>query len=137
MPPATWVAVGVGALLTSSVAVTRSFTLPAAVLIGFALLLLVGTVAMQWSLDAPPALVARRPPRADRDPAVAGRAGWILWAITVGVAIAWQLWNFRSSPRSDHPTLSHLLDGLVHPAGIGRGVVFAIWLVAGWFMVTR
>jgi peptidoglycan/LPS O-acetylase OafA/YrhL len=59
IPRATWGAVGVGALLAVLVSVTRSFTLPAAVLISIALLLIVGAVAMQLLGDAP-ALVARR-----------------------------------------------------------------------------
>ena len=88
--------------------------------------------------DPPPALVARREARADETPAVAPRrAGWIVWTIALGVAAAWQLWNYFNSPRSDHPTISNILDGLVDPAGIGRGVAFAIWLAFGWFLVTR
>ena len=137
-PRATWAAVGVGALLTASVSVTRSFTRPAAVLVAIALLLAVGAVAMQLLGGPPPALVARRELPLDEASAVAPRrAGWIVWAIAIGVAAAWQLWNYFSSPRSDHPTISHLLDGLIHPPGIGRGAAFAIWLATGWYLVTR
>lgn len=120
------------------VSVTRSFTQPAEVLITITLLLLAATVAMQLLCREPPALVARRPPPADDDSRVAPRrAGWIVWVIAIGAAVAWQLWNYLNSPRSDHPTISHLLDGLIHPAGIGRGVGFAIWLAVGWYVVTR
>jgi hypothetical protein len=135
---ATWVAVGAGALLAVLVSVTRSFTQPAAVLVAISLLLLVATVVLQLLGDEPPALVARRAtPAKEASAAAPRRAGWLVWATAIGAAVAWQLWNYVNSPRSDHPTISHLLDGLVHPAGIGRGAGFAIWLAVGWYLVTR
>jgi hypothetical protein len=129
---------GFGALLAVLVGVTRSFTQPAAVLLGFSLLLLVVVVALQLLLDEPPALIARRAPPANAtSEAAPRRAGWIVWATAIGAALTWQFWNYFHSPRSDYPTISHLLDGLVHPAGVGRGVGFAIWLAIAWYLVTR
>ena len=137
-PRATWVAVGLGALLAVLVSFSRSFTLRAAVLVSIALLLAVGAIAIQLFSDTPPAVIARREPPVDEASAVAPRrAGWIAWAIAIGVVTAWQLWNYFNSPRSDHPTISHLLDDLVGLPGIGRGVGFAIWFAFGWFLVTR
>lgn len=137
IPRATWVALGMGALLAVLVSVTRSFTVPAAVLISIALLLIVGALAMQLLGDTPPALVARREAHIDDASVAPRRAGWIAWAAAIEAAAAWQLWNYFNSPRSDHPTISHLLDGLTDPAGIGRGALFAIWLAAAWYLVTR
>jgi hypothetical protein len=137
VPRATWVAVIVGALLAVLVSVTRSFTVPATVLIAISVLLLVAAVAMQL-LGDPPAFIARRgPPVHDASAVAPSRAGWAVWPTALGVAVAWQLWNYLSSPRSDHPTLSHLLDGLTASAGVGRGVTYAVWLAAGWYLVTR
>jgi hypothetical protein len=129
---------GTGALYAVLVSVTRSFTRPAAVLVAIALLLLVAAFALQLLGGEPPALVARRAqPLNEPSGAAPRRAGWMVWATAIGAAVAWQLWNYVNSPRSDHPTISHLLDGLVHPAGIGRGAAFAIWLAVGWYLVTR
>lgn len=138
IPRASWAALGVGGVLTVLMGVTRSFTLPAAILTSITLLLLVGAIALQLFADPPPALVARREPRADEASPVAPRlSGWIAWAIAIGAAATWQLWNYFNSPRSDHPTISNILDGLVSPPGVGRGVAFAIWFAFGWFLVTR
>lgn len=137
-PPSTWVAVGIGAVLTVLVSVTRSFTLPAAVLISITLLVLVGAIALQLFGDPPPSVVARRVRRVNEASSVAPRrTGWIAWVIAIGAAVTWQLWNYFNSPRSDHPTISNLLDGLISVPGIGRGAGFAIWFAFGWYLVTR
>ena len=130
--------VGIGTVLSLLVSVTRSFTLPAVVLISITLLLFVGVIALQLFGDPPPSLIARRERGVNEASSVSPRrAGWIAWAIAIGAAATWQLWNYFNSPRSDHPTISNLLDGLTHPPGVGRGATYAIWFAFAWYLVTR
>lgn len=62
-------------------------------------------------------------------------AGYATWASVLGAIVLWQLVNFFWSPRADHPTLSSMLGTVEdHP---GRLVLFALWLLLGWYLTRR
>jgi hypothetical protein len=67
------------------------------------------------------------------DPAARGLIGGLVtWAVLVGAFVMWQLTNFVLSPRSQHPTVSSMLDAVeTHPV---RVVMFALWIALGWDM---
>jgi hypothetical protein len=62
------------------------------------------------------------------------RPGAWVWVLLFGVLTAWELVALSRSPRSEHPTVSHLTDRLMstHP---GRTLVVVLWLGAGAWLV--
>jgi hypothetical protein len=62
------------------------------------------------------------------------RAG-IFWLAPVLAFAGWELYCYASLPRVTHPTLSSLID-IADATRFGKTVVFATWLVLGWFLVT-
>jgi hypothetical protein len=59
-----------------------------------------------------------------------------LWAAAAVVALSWELYCYSSTPRSEHPTLSTLID-LLDSTRIGKITAFALWLALGWYLVRR
>jgi hypothetical protein len=55
------------------------------------------------------------------------------WVAVVAAITAFELVNLFASPRRDHPTISSLLVVLTGHEVL-RGVLFAIWLGAGWWL---
>lgn len=54
------------------------------------------------------------------------------WIALLTVLAGWQLAAYASHPRSDHPTLSSLANGVLDPRPV-RALAFAGWmLAAGW-----
>ncbi len=49
---------------------------------------------------------------------------------------SWELFCYLSAPRSEHPTLSTLID-LLDSSRAGKIIAFALWLVLGWYLVLR
>jgi len=74
----------------------------------------------------------------ERDPEPpTGSTRWSrLWAAAVVVALSWELYCYSSTPRSEHPTLSTLID-LLDSTRIGKITAFALWLALGWYLVRR
>jgi hypothetical protein len=66
-------------------------------------------------------------------PALSGAVGWVL---LLGALAAWQMLAYLQHPRSEHPTLSSLLNAVLdtHPA---RAVAFVMWLVAAGLLARR
>jgi len=62
-----------------------------------------------------------------------GYAGWVVLFAAVAV---WQVLAFVQHPRSEHPTLSSLVNSVIdtHPA---RTAAFVGWLVAGMVLARR
>lgn len=91
---------------------------------------LVGTIACGLVL-----LRQRR--RAAESPAAEGggvsKAGGAAWVALAAVIVAFELLNFSASPRSRHPTISSLMSVLTGHE-ILRGVLFAAWLGAGYWL---
>ena len=58
------------------------------------------------------------------------------WAVLFGLLTAFEVAEYFSSPRRDHPTLSSIADSLMntHP---GRAAAFALWLLLGWALLLR
>ncbi len=69
-----------------------------------------------------------------RDPAIGGSRRWVVWLGPILALTGWELYCFFSLPRAAHPTFSSLLD-IVDASRVGKTVVFALWLVLGWFLV--
>jgi hypothetical protein len=74
----------------------------------------------------------------DRDPdPPTGSTRWSrLWSAAAVVALSWELYCYSGTPRSDHPTLSTLID-LLDSTRIGKITGFALWLALGWYLVWR
>jgi hypothetical protein len=79
-----------------------------------------------------PAWRLRRSPTRVR----ASREGVVVWTAWLAAATAWELWALSMQPRSAHPTISSLLNGVVdtHP---GRSVAWLGWLALGWWLARR
>jgi hypothetical protein len=72
---------------------------------------------------------------ADERPAWLVR-GLIAWSVTLAALVGFEVLNFFLSPRSDHPTISSIVDQL-DELQAGRVVVFLLWLALGWDLVRR
>ncbi len=59
---------------------------------------------------------------------------WLLWAAMAVLVTGWELYCYAAAPRSAHPTLSSLFDGLDAGHG-GKALAFALWLALGWYLV--
>lgn len=132
--PAITVAVAVAAV-TYAVAAsyTRPFTAEADALtaIPLAVAAVVATARMRPARpsDVVPSDHDRKPP--------AGSTRWSrLWAFVAVVAVSWELYCYSNIPRSEHPTLSTLID-LLDSTRIGKITAFALWLALGWYLVWR
>lgn len=75
---------------------------------------------------------SRRPARRASPPVRGG--GLVAWSAVLGALVAWELIQYRSAPRSAHPTLSAFADQLLGPHPV-RAVAFAAWLACGWLLV--
>lgn len=64
------------------------------------------------------------------------RSGAVAWTALAAAGVAFELANFFSNPRSQHPTISSLLDVLTGHEVL-RGLLFAAWLWAGWWLWGR
>jgi hypothetical protein len=64
------------------------------------------------------------------------RGSIVVWLALVGLALAWELFAYFSSPREQHPTLSVIADEVmsVQP---GRALLFLAWLALGALLITR
>ncbi|MGD0084376.1 MAG: hypothetical protein ABSD78_14445 [Acidimicrobiales bacterium] len=60
----------------------------------------------------------------------------VLWITVTLAVVAFELFNYASSPRSTHPTLSSILNVLTGHEVL-RGLLFATWLGAGWWIWGR
>jgi TRAP-type C4-dicarboxylate transport system permease large subunit len=63
------------------------------------------------------------------------RAAAVVWSALVVTLVAWELLALRSLPRSDHPTISSLVEGLAHHH-IARLALFALWILLGWTLAS-
>ncbi|HEX5586912.1 MAG TPA: DUF6186 family protein [Acidimicrobiia bacterium] len=57
------------------------------------------------------------------------------WGAIVAAATAWELLALRSSPRSEHPTISSFVES-VEQYHVGRIVLFLAWLWLGWVLAS-
>lgn len=58
------------------------------------------------------------------------------WAVVFGLLAAFEVAEYFSSPRRDHPTLSSIADSLMS-THLGRAAAFALWLLLGWALLLR
>jgi hypothetical protein len=59
----------------------------------------------------------------------------VVWSAIATVVLAWELLALRSSPRSQHPTISSLVE-TVEQHHLGRIVLFVAWLALGWTLAS-
>ncbi|MHB8191329.1 MAG: hypothetical protein ACYDHP_13105 [Ferrimicrobium sp.] len=57
------------------------------------------------------------------------------WLLLFGLAVAWELFELRGSPRIAHPTLSYLANLWILSSRLTRAGVAATWLMVGWWIV--
>ncbi|MCU1466278.1 MAG: hypothetical protein JWM72_2206 [Actinomycetia bacterium] len=58
-----------------------------------------------------------------------------VWSALVALLLAWELLALRSSPRSEHPTISSLVES-IEQYHVGRLVMFFLWLWLGWTLAS-
>lgn len=58
------------------------------------------------------------------------------WIALTGALVAWQLASYVQHPRSDHPTLSSLVNTALDPRPI-RALAFAAWLTTAAWLARR
>ncbi len=95
--------------------------------------------ALPLAVAAGAAVVRMRSPRPDPMVPGLGRAvtahrRWLVWAAAAAVIAGWELYCYTAAPRSEHPTLSSLLDTL-DSTHAGKAIAFALWLALGWYLV--
>ncbi len=110
------------AALSAAAAASRPFTAGSEATTAIALAAVAGGLALRSRRGIAPAPVRLR-----------SASGWMV-ILLLGAGL--ELWQFASSPRSSHPTLSSLIDALTRYSA-GRGVLFACWLLAGAWLVAR
>jgi hypothetical protein len=124
-------------------AVAGRRTVIAALLVGYSLLagatdsftvlaLIVTAIAAAAVIALAVRAATRRPPEPEERPAGAV-APWVTLGIVV---LAWQLAAYLQSPRSDHPTVSSMLDAADTHAPL-RAAVFLGWLLVGVALARR
>jgi hypothetical protein len=69
-------------------------------------------------------------------PRWAAAGTWALPVLVVVLVVGWELVSLAGSPRIEHPTLSSVID-IVTGSRPGKGLAFALWLVAGWWLISR
>jgi hypothetical protein len=104
----------------------RSFTWPSLLAVEGAGLV---AIALGWAWSTPVTSEATTPPRTW----VPGVWMWLGSVLLLGL---WELSAYLQHPRSDHPTLSSLVDELLasQPA---RAVAFAAWLCGAYGLARR
>ena len=90
-------------------------------------------VRMRTAGGPPSASLPRH--RSETGPKPLGRWSLVWLAMTAAVG-SWELFCYLSAPRSEHPTLSTLID-LLDSSRAGKTAAFALWLVLGWYLVLR
>ena len=62
--------------------------------------------------------------------------GVAVWAVLFVAGSAWEVGAYLQEPRSDHPTVSSLFDGVLDPHPV-RAVAFLGWLAAAAALARR
>jgi len=62
-------------------------------------------------------------------------AAAFVWSALAAVLVAWELIALRSAPRSEHPTISSLVEGLAHHH-VARLGLYVLWLSLGWTLAS-
>ena len=55
----------------------------------------------------------------------------VIWSSAVAALVAWELLALRSSPRSEHPTISSFVESVEHHH-LARLALYAVWIWFGW-----
>jgi hypothetical protein len=59
------------------------------------------------------------------------RVAIAFWTVAISALLAWELIALQSSPRSEHPTISSLVETAEHHH-LARLALYAAWLWVGW-----
>jgi hypothetical protein len=116
-------------------AASRPFTLAAnlTTALGLAGIVAAGLVRLSLPREVPAPASLQAPPT---DAGALDRSSIVAW-IALALAVAtFELVNFVSNPRSAHPTLSSLLNAITGHEVL-RGLLFVLWLGAGWWIWGR
>ncbi len=131
IPSATAAAVLTYAALAS---MTHPFTEGAEVVTAIPLATAVVIMVIRTRTDRRSDLIALSGGVTDRDTRL---NHWLLAWVMMIVAIAgWELYCYASEPRSEHPTLSTLID-LLDSTRTGKALAFASWLALGCYLVLQ
>jgi len=132
-----WIVVAitaVGLAYAALASTTRPFTDGAYVVTAVPLVAGVVVMALRTRTTRRSALVMRSNRESNRD---TRSNRWSLAWITMVIVIAcWELYCYVGAPRSEHPTLSTLID-LLDSTRVGKALAFALWLALGCYLVLR
>jgi|HubBroStandDraft_1064217.scaffolds.fasta_scaffold257325_2 hypothetical protein len=115
------------------VATTTPFSVGADVATAIPLGVLGALAVVQWRADRANGAPAR--PLRRLDPAAATGAAWPLPTVLLA-ALAFELYNLFSAPRSVHPTVSSLYDSAAGTHA-WKAVFVLAWLALGWDLLRR
>ncbi len=130
---AAWAVAAVGYAALAEL--TRPFTAAADAVTALPLAVAAVIVAVRlrspsWSPGSPWSGSVVRPSEGEGEP-----PRWPLaWIFTAAVITCWELYCFAATPRSEHPTLSSLLD-VLDATHAGKTLAFALWLALGFYLV--
>ena len=117
--------------LAGVVAVATAYGWWATSLPPFAIITTVAVLAPALALLA----IAPSPRRERATAPTRARRGAVVWAVLLAGLAAWQMLNFKLHPRSEHPTISSMLNSVdSHPF---RLLLFVAWLALGWDISRR
>ena len=135
-----WASPGYAAALVATAAYswwaagTTPFTVAADVATAIPLGVLVALALAQWRAPRRGGAPARPLRRLD-PPGTATGAAWPLPSVLLA-ALAFELYNFFSAPRSAHPTVSSLYDSAAGTHA-WKALFFLAWLALGWDLLRR
>jgi hypothetical protein len=113
---------------------TRPFTTGADAVTAIPLAATVVAMAVRIRATRRSDVVVQSSGESERTPALGRWAlGWVIMTVVVG---CWELYCYTSAPRSEHPTLSTLID-LLESTRVGKTAAFALWLALGCYLVLQ
>jgi hypothetical protein len=122
--------------LAALASVTRPFTGPAEFVLILAFTAMFTVVLTPLRSPSSPGPPDHRRSEASAAGDLRWGARWAWWVVPVAASLGWELFCYLGTPRASHPTLSSMLD-MVDATHLGRGLAFGVWLVAGWYLVSR
>ncbi len=129
-----FILVSLGCAVAALASFTHAFTVGADLVT--AIPVIIGGLVVVPRVATTPRSVADLPAE---DPAVrpVRLSRWALGWLALFVAVAgWELYCYVSTPRSQHPTLSSLID-MLDATQTGKGIAFLLWLALGWYLVAE
>jgi hypothetical protein len=124
-----------GLLCAAMASSTHPFTVGADAATAFPAIVALTVLAVRIRTAGEPTSATVPPHRSEADPKPLGRWSLVWLGVTAAVG-SWELFCYLGAPRSEHPTLSTLID-LLDSSRAGKMTAFALWLLLGWYLVLQ